>query len=292
MSWGPFVHLLSYDEEKQLKPSYNDPELFSDPPLANHLAGNCYLCGGLHYRKDCPFDKFLALLEEARDKSENMELRFILGNPNLPEMDSREEDPRRRRDYVPQIQLNQKHCTRLPENTMEPIQYANGPKVPPKSRGTQLEPQDWPSEIIEEPCRDYKVLVGGVTKLHGKTKQPRKVGGPDSSKKGATPTKGAGSAGRPSSLRLTRGLMGSGAFSSGGLGGAGSGGMGGGGGNGPPSDHGDSDHSSEDDDHEYDSTSTSEDEQLYRIFRNRHLLTAGVGGSGDPDPNIPWVFRG
>ena len=68
-------------------------------------------------------------------------------------------------------------------------------------------------------------------------------------------------------------------------------GSGGGGGNGPPSDGGDPVNSSEDDDHEGDSTSTSEDERLYRIYRNRHLFAAGAGGPGDPDPNIPWIFR-
>ena len=38
-----------YDEERQLKPSYNHPDLFSEPQLADHSAGNCYLCRGLHY---------------------------------------------------------------------------------------------------------------------------------------------------------------------------------------------------------------------------------------------------
>ena len=66
----------------------------------------------------------------------------------------------------------------------------------------------------------------------------------------------------------------------------------GGGGSGPPSDNGDPGNSSEDDDNEDDSTSTSEDERLYRTYRNRHLLAAGVRGSGDLDPNISWIFRG
>ena len=233
----------------------------------------------------------MTLLEEARDKSENMELRFIMGNSNLPEMDDRKEDPWKRKDYVSQIQLDQRYCTRLPENTMEPIQYASGPKIPPKSKGTQIEPQDWPGKIIKEPCQEYKVLTGGTTKLHGKVQQSRKVGGPESSKRGTTPMKDTELARRPSSSRLTRELWGSGTPSSRGLGGAGSGGTGGGG-NGSPSDHGDLDLSSEDDGHKDDSTSTSEDERLYRMYHNRHLFAAGAGRSGDPDPNIPWVFRG
>ena len=46
---------------------------------------------------------------------------------------------------------------------MEPIQYINGPKVPPKSKGTQVEPQDWPGEITEEPHQQYKIIMGKVT---------------------------------------------------------------------------------------------------------------------------------
>ena len=272
-----------YDEEKQLKPSYNDPDLFSESPLADHLAGNCYLCRGLHYQKDCAFNNLMILLEEARDKSKMMEMRLKLGNGNLTEMDERKEDPWKRKGYIPQISLDPRYCTRLPEYSMEPIQYMHGLKIPPKSRGTQVEPQDWLGEIIEEPHQEFKVIMGGTTKLYGKAKQPNKAGGPESTKRGATPTGGTGSVRRPSSLRLTRG-NGMGTSSSGGLRGARQGG--GGGGNGPPSDGGDPGNSSED------STSTSEDERLYRIYRNRHLFAAGAGGPGDPDPNIPWIFRG
>ena len=102
---------------------------------------------------------------------------------------------------------------------MEPIQYMHGLKIPPKSRSTLVESQDWLGEIIEEPHQEFKVIVGGATKLYGKAKQPRKAGGPESTKRGTTPTRGTGSARRPSSLRLTWG-SGMGAPSSGGLGGA------------------------------------------------------------------------
>ena len=165
----------------------------------------------------------MTLLEEAKDKSEMMEMRLKLGNANLAEMNGRKEDPWKRNDYIPQISLDPRYCTRLPEYTMEPIQYMHGLKIPPKSRSTQVESQDWLGEIIEEPHQEFKVIVGGATKLYGKAKQPRKAGGPESTKRGTTSTRGTGSARRPSSLRLTWG-SGMGAPSSGGLGGAGSGG--------------------------------------------------------------------
>ena len=117
----------------------------------------------------------MTLLEEAKDKSERMEMRLKLGNSNLAEMNERK-DPWKRKDYIPQIPLDPSYCTRLPEDTMEPIQYVHGPKIPPKNKGIQVEPQNWPGEIIEEPCQEYEVLIGGTTKLHGKAKQPRKVG--------------------------------------------------------------------------------------------------------------------
>ena len=127
-----------YDEEKQLKPSYNDPDLFSEPPLAGHSAGNCYLCRGLHYRKDCAFNNLMTLLEEAKDKSKMMEMRLKLGNSNLAEMNERKEDPLKRKDYIPQIPLDPRYCTRLPEYTMEHIQYVHGPNIPPKNKGIQV----------------------------------------------------------------------------------------------------------------------------------------------------------
>ena len=58
-------------------------------------------------------------------------MRLKLGNANLAEMNRRKEDPWKRKDYTPQISLDPRYCTRLPEYTMEPIQYIYGPKIPP-----------------------------------------------------------------------------------------------------------------------------------------------------------------
>ena len=57
----------------------------------------------------------MLLLEEARDKFEMMEMRLKLGNANLAEMNGRKEDPWKRKDYTPQISLDPRYCTRLPE---------------------------------------------------------------------------------------------------------------------------------------------------------------------------------
>ena len=84
---------VPYMMKKELKLSYNDLDLFSEPLLVDHLAGNCYLCGGLHYQKDFAFNNLMTLLEEAKDKSEMMEMRLKLGNANLAEMNGRKEDP-------------------------------------------------------------------------------------------------------------------------------------------------------------------------------------------------------
>ena len=56
----------------------------------------------------------MTLLEEAKDKSEMMEMRLKLGNANLAEMNGRKEDPWKRKDYIAQISLDPRYCTRLP----------------------------------------------------------------------------------------------------------------------------------------------------------------------------------
>ena len=163
-------HLEYFCPFKRNSRSPETPQSHKEKPK-DYSQDGCYLCGGKHYRRNCPLDKYYRKLEEAKNKSEDLQMKLLINNKGALRMTNINKETEK--------QIKKAKTKTNPDTSTKPMYQDIEPEIDqfedPEQKLNRKRVDDWvegQSALLKEKIQKENLQKNRKTK-ESETNRPR-----------------------------------------------------------------------------------------------------------------------